>query len=156
MTLIQVENIKIKKNTKNIAKVLDDEEKIWVKSRNLLHEKKLKKDTEKATHQFEYENSLLTRCKKHGGPFASTEKVEQCLHNIIDVIEKKRILRVEILYSRHSCSSDAQQRPHLYKVNQISLTKMKVNIATLLTNNFAESLEIPPIPSEDEVIKLSL
>ena len=154
MTLIQAENIKIEKITKNIAKVLDDEEKIWVKSQNLLHEQKSKKDAEKATHQFEYVNSLLTRCKKHGGPFALTEEVEQCLHNIVDDIEKKPILHVKILYHRHSCSSNAQQRSHLYKVNQISLTKMKVNIATLLTNNFAESLEIPPIPSEDEVVKL--
>ena len=31
---------------------------------------------------------------------------------------------------------------------------MRVNIATLLTSNFAESLEIPPIPSEDEIVKL--
>ena len=119
-----------------------------------MHEQKLKKDAEKATHQFEYVNSLLTRCKKHGGPFASTEEVGQCLHNIVDDTDKKCILRVEILYRRHSCSSDAQQRAHLYKVNQISLTKIKVNIATLLTNNFAESFEIPPIPSEDEVVKL--
>ena len=133
MTLIQAENIKIEKITKNVAKVLDDEEKIWVKSQNLLHEQKLKKDAEKATHQFEYVNSRLTRCKKHGGPFASTEEVEQCLHNIVDDIEKKRILCVEILYRRHSCSSDAQQRSHLYRVNQISLTEMKVNIVTLLT-----------------------
>ena len=76
------------------------------------------------------------------------------MHNIVDNIEKKCILRVDILYRHHSSTSDAQQRRHLYKVNQISLTEMKVNIATLLTNNFAESLEIPPIPSEDEVGKL--
>ena len=31
---------------------------------------------------------------------------------------------------------------------------MKVNIATILTNNFAESLDIPPIPSEDKVVQL--
>ena len=104
----------MKKLQKNIAKVLDDEEKIWVKSQNILHEQKLKKNPEKGTHQFGYVNNLLTNCKKHGGPFVSTEEVE---------------------YSRHSCICDAQQRPHLYKVNQLSLTEMKVNITTLLTNN---------------------
>ena len=31
---------------------------------------------------------------------------------------------------------------------------MKGNIITLLTNNFAESSEIPPIPSEEEAVKL--
>ena len=154
MTLIQAKNIKIEKITKNIAKVLDDKEKIWVKSQNLFHEQRLKKDAEKTTYQFEYVNSLLTKCKEHGGPFVSTEEIEQCLHNIDDDIEKKRILRVEILYCRHSCGSDAQQRPHLYKVNQLSLTKMIINIATLLTNNFVQSLDIPPIPSEDEVVQL--
>ena len=82
------------------------------------------------------------------------KEVKQCLHNINDDIEKKHVLGVEILYHHHSSGSDTQQRPHLYKVNQLSLTEMKVNIATLLTNNFVESLNIPPIPSEDEVVQL--
>ena len=63
-------------------------------------------------------------------------------------------LQIEILCYCHTCSSDAQQRPHLQKVNQLTLTAMKVKNAMLLTNNVAESLEIPPIPSKDEVVKL--
>ena len=63
ITLIQAKIIKIEKITKNIAKVLDDEEKIWVKSQNLLHEQKLKKDAEKATHQFQL--TTLTTLKRN-------------------------------------------------------------------------------------------
>lgn len=39
---------------------------------------------------------------------------------------KKRILRVKISYRRHTSGSDIQQRPQLYKVNQLSLAEMKI------------------------------
>ena len=153
-TLIQSDVTKIEKVTKTIAKVLDEDEKLWVKGQNILHEEKLKRDAENANHLLLYVQSLLAKCKKHGGPFISAEEVDQCLKDIKDEIEKKRILRVEILYCRHTSGSDAQQRPHLYKVNQLSLAEMKINIVILLTNSADELSDILPIPCEDEVLKM--
>ena len=45
-------------------------------------------------------------------------------------------------------------RPHSYKVNQLSLAEMKINIVILLTNSADELSDIPPIPCEDKVLKV--
>ena len=114
ITLIKSDVTKIEKVTKAILQ-------------NILHEEKLKRDAEKANHHLLYVQNLLAKCKKHEGPFISAEEVDQCLKGIKDEIEKKRILRVEILYRRHTSGFDAQQRPHLNKVNYLSLAEMKIN-----------------------------
>ena len=98
--------------------------------------------------------SLLAKCKKHGGPFISADEADQCLKDIKDAIKKTRILRAEILYRRHTSGSDAQRRPHLYKVNQSLLAETKINTVMLLTNTADELPDILPIPCEDEVLKM--
>ena len=119
-----------------------------------MHEEKLKRDAEKANHHLVYVQSLLAKCKKHGDPFISAEDVDQCLKGINNEIVKKRILRVEILYRRHISGSDAKKRPHLYKVTQLSLAEININIVMLLTNSADELSDIPPIPCDDEVLKM--
>ena len=54
ITLIQSDVTKIEKVTKTTAKVLDEDEKLWVKGQNILHEEKLKRDAEKANHYLLY------------------------------------------------------------------------------------------------------
>ena len=116
-----------------------------------MHEEKLKRVAEKANQHLLYVQSLLAKCKKHGGPFISAEEVDQCLNCIKDEIEKKRILCVEILYHRHTSGSDVQ---HLYKVNQLTLEGMKINIVMLVTNSADELSDILPIPCEDEMLEM--
>ena len=154
ITLLQCTNIKIERFTKNIVKVLDEEEREWVKSQNILTEEKLKNDAKKATHQMEYTNSLLAKCKVHGGPFVCADEVDNCLKLANSEIEKKKILRVEILYRRHTSTKDVSNRPHLYKVNQLSLAEMKINIVTLITNQVSDLSEIPTLLTEDEAMQL--
>ena len=103
-----------------------------------------------------YVQSLLAKCKKHGGSFISAEEIDQCLKGIKDEIKKKCMLHVEILYCRHTSGSDAQQRSYLYKVNQFSSAEMKINIVMLQTNSVDELPDIPPIPCEDIVFKILL
>ena len=57
-------------------------------------------------------------------------------------------------YHCHTSVSDAQQRPHLYKIKQLLLAEMKINIVMLLKNSADDMSDIPPIPSEDEVLKI--
>lgn len=66
------------------------------------------------------------------------------------------ILHVEILYYDHTSGSHAQQRPHLYKINQLLLAEMKISILMLLTNNAAELYDIPPISCEDKCSKYQI
>ena len=96
ITLIQFDVTKIEEVTKTTAKVLDDE-KLWVKGQNILHDEKLKTHPEKANHHLLYVQSLLAKCKKHRGPFNTAEKVDQCLKGIEDEIEQKCILQQDIL-----------------------------------------------------------
>ena len=73
ITLIQSDVTKIEKVTKAVTEVLDEDEKLWVKGQNILHEKKLKRDAEKGNHHLLYVQSLLAKCVKHGGLFISAE-----------------------------------------------------------------------------------
>ena len=66
------------------------------------------------------------------------------------------ILHVEILYYDHTSGSHAQQRPHLYKVNQLLLAEMKISILMLLINSAAELYDIPPISYEDKCAKYQI
>ena len=68
ITLIQSDVTKTEKVTKTIAKVLDEDTKLWEKGQNIFHERKLKRDAEKANHHLLYNQSLLAKCKKYGGP----------------------------------------------------------------------------------------
>ena len=82
ITLLQSNNnIKIEKFTKNIEKVLDEEESLWAKSQNTLTEEKLKNDAMKTTHHMESASfhSLFSQCKDHCGPFVSADEVDNCL-----------------------------------------------------------------------------
>ena len=141
ITLIQSDVMKIEKVTKTIAKDLDEDEKLWVKEQNILHGENLKRDAGKVNYNLFYVPSLLTKYK-HGGPFISLHS--SWLKGIKDEIEKKRILPVKILYCFYTPGNDVQQRPHLYKGNQLSLAEMKINIVMLLTNSFVVLPDIPP------------
>ena len=61
-------------------------------------------------------------------------EVHSCLKGIKDEIEKKRILPVKIVYCFHTFGNDAQQRPHLYKVNQLSSAEMKISFVINILN----------------------
>ena len=111
----------------------------------------MKRDAEKVYYNLFYVPSLLTKYK-HGGPFISLHS--SCLKGIKDEIEKKRILPVKILYCLHTSGNDAQQRPHLYEANQLSLAEMKINIVMLLTNSADVLPNTPPNSCEDEVLKI--
>ena len=92
--------------------------------------------------------------QKTSRPILWVEELENCLNNIKDEKEQKRVLREEILYRRHSSVKDAQIRSHLYKVNQLTLTEMKVNFITLLGNHDQTPTELPLLPSENDLFHI--
>ena len=94
MTLYQANVTKIDAEMKNIAKILDEEERKWFQEQTEITKAKIAKRKEKALHQGNYIHSLLSKCKQHGGPFVSVDELECCLQdNYSDI---KRILRLEI------------------------------------------------------------
>ena len=153
MTLYQARCVKIiDKGIRNIAKLLDVEEKKWVQSQQLLTEQKLKENAAKASHRVEYVHVLLAKCKKHGGPFVSVQELESHLKELRNEADVKKMLREEISYRRHISTRDFQERPQLYRVNQISVIEMKVNLGVLLTNAEIDVEETTTLPSEEEIM----
>ena len=45
----------------------------------------------------------------------------------------KVILRNEVAYRKHTSVQDQKARPHLYRLNQISATELKINLHLILT-----------------------
>ena len=99
-SLLENAVMEIEKVTKDITKVLGEDEKLWVKGRNILPEEKLKRDAEKANHHMFYFHSC-SKMLVHGGPFISAEEVDQCLKGIKDEIEKKFILCQDFISSSY-------------------------------------------------------
>jgi hypothetical protein len=59
-----------------------------------------------------------------------------------------------LCFRRHLSPRDLIARPHLYKVNQMTTTDMKINLAIILTNEDGPPSEIPDMPDEDEIIRI--
>lgn len=67
-------------------------------------------------------------------------------------LKATKILREEISYRWHISTRDFQERPQLYRVNQISVIEMKVNLRVLLTNAEIDVEETTTLPTEEEIM----
>ena len=157
-TIYQAGHIKVDKETKQICKLLDEQEKQCFESQQKILKSKIAETHAKALHQVEYVHILLAKCKKHGGPFVSINELDSCLTNRSDEAGIKRILRLEISYRRHTSSKDFQFNPELYKVNPVSVAEMKVNLAVLLSNEHVSDVDDHSdqlqFPSEEDIMKV--
>ena len=85
----------------------------------------------------------------------SINELDSCLTNISDEAGIKYILCLEISYRRHTSSKDFQLNPELYKVNQVSVAEMKVNLAMLLSNEHVSDVDYQlQFPSEEDIMKV--
>ena len=75
MTLYQVKVVNIDKETKEIAKLLDEEERKWFSSQEIT-KGKLAEKRAKAIRKDERLNMILRICKDHGGPFTGIHNCE--------------------------------------------------------------------------------
>ena len=81
-------------------------------------------------------------------------RIRKFFKNIEDEKEQKRVLQEEILSRQHTSVKDAQIRSHLHKVNQITLVEMEVNFITLLGNHDQTPIELPLLPTENDLFHI--
>ena len=141
MTFYQADVKTIDKETRSIAKLLDEEEIKWFESQHEITKAKLAEKWAKAVRKDDRMNDILRICKEHGGPFTSVEEIEKALKNTKDDKEQKKMLRNELLIWKQMCKRDQRENPALYKENGMSVAQMKVNLGVLLSGNHEKDLE---------------
>ena len=82
MTLYQSDTSIIEKETKSIAKLMDEEEQQWFQSQKEIKKLKLAEKQAKIYHLKQRAVVLLETCKLHNGPFASVEEIKSTLKTI--------------------------------------------------------------------------
>ena len=73
---------------------------------------------------------ILKKCKEHNGPLISLQDVA-CLCNSIKDKKTLTVLRTELQYQKFIHVKDAQERPELYKVNNLNEEEMMINLMAL-------------------------
>ena len=115
MTLNKAGVVTVEKVTRDIAKVLDENELKWVEKQNILSQEKLQRNVAQAQQAVEYVHTLLQKCKVWGGPFTNVGEMKECI-GTQNASKLKAILRTELSYRRHTSHRDYLVRPHLYKI----------------------------------------
>ena len=88
----------------------------------------------KKIKSMQYKDTLLQKCKKHGGPFTDIYELKE----YVKCTDKKLMrssLRQEIGFSKLLHPADAKERPHLYKMNYLTIEKLIENLSILLDND---------------------
>ena len=152
MTLLKCSQVTVEKVTKSLVKTLDARERQWVDKQDLLKKAKLEKSCNAGVRAIEYVHVLLQKCKSWGGPFTCIDELESCVDESDDDERLKTILRTEVAYRKHTSPHDQRTRPMLYKLNQVSLAELKINLTLILTSD-SETLgdNIPSFPTEEDM-----
>ena len=160
MTLYQAKVVSIDKETKAIAKLLDEDERKWFNGQEDITKNKLAEKRAKAIRKDERLNIILRICKDHGGPFTSVKEIDVGMKTVKDEQERKKMLRNEILLRKSMCKKDCREHPDLYKVNSMTVAQLKVNLGILLSGNHEEECDanvtIPDVDSMFSVLDNSL
>ena len=87
------------------------------------------------------EDLLPINCKKNGGPVASTSDVHNMVARITEPKILKSSLRTEVGFQKALHPFDAQERGHLYKMNQLSVEELIENLLILFDTSASQRWE---------------
>lgn len=62
-------------------------------------------------------------------------------------------MRTEVGFQKYTSLLDVKIHPNLYKVNQTSKVKLKINLGILITNEYINLSDIPDMHTDDDVLK---
>ena len=118
MVLYKAHVQKINKVTRNIHKLLYEQEIQWTKKQKSLQKQRVLTKMAKAEQIKSYQDRLLIKCKTLGGPSTSIEELDMILTDRPKM--QKVIVRTELSYYRQIHHSDIMNSKGLYKLNGIS------------------------------------
>ena len=114
---------------------MDEMEKVWTEEQKAAKRNKVKADMEKSKRSGEFLGIVIRKLKVYGGPTTSLSELEEMKKMEGD---KKKVLRLQLQFQRLTNPRDAQERPHLYKVNNLTGNEMLANLAILLASDSVE------------------
>ena len=98
-----------------------------------------------------YQESLLKKCKEHGGPVVTVKELKELVKRIgKDEKILKSCLRTEVGFKRVMHPLDATERPHLYKMNHLSGDELLENLRILMDVDGSVEETYNLFPSEEE------
>ena len=110
--LMTITRTLIRETMQKLKKLVSMED-AWYESQGEVKKERVKLVAQRQHKSNTFTNSLLGKCKLHGGPVSTEQEVQQ-------ISKEKSFLRCELQYHRLTNSKDALLRPQLYKVNGLS------------------------------------
>ena len=113
-------------------------ERSWTEKQKQILKLKIQDSMLKKQRANDFIDVILKKCKEHGGPVTSISELNQlCLkYNDNDI---KKYLRQEIQYQKAAHRRDSQERPGLYKINNLTSEELTEQIALLLATDSGEA-----------------
>ena len=110
----------------------------------------------KKVRSLEYQDLLLCKCKEHGGPFVNLPEIRNYVNKEGKHQKLLRMnLRQEIGFRKLLHPVDAKERPHLYKMNDLTCEQLVENLTILIDNTIeTNDGEVVLFPSEDEIMDI--
>lgn len=133
------------------AKALDVMEKKWTAAQKAKKKEKIKHNIEKRQRHNDYIDVVLKKCKTHGGPLTSSEEMQTFLSQYSGDKNMKSYLRQEVQYQKLTHPRDSDARPHLYKVNKMSMEELTENLIILFGADEEEEHASIIFPTEDDI-----
>ena len=145
----------VTKLTKRVTKILKEMELQWTASQKHVWKTKVKEAMNKKVRNLEYKDLLLRKCKQHGGPFVNLSEVRDFVNQQKDDSKQLRThLRQEIGFQKLLHPVDAKERPHLYKMNELTCEQLTENITILLDSTIDATEEEVLFPNEDDIMEI--
>lgn len=140
-------------NKKAYYKILDEMERSWTEKQKQALKLKIQDSMLKKQRANDFIDVILKKCKEHGGPVTSISELNQlCLkYNDNDI---KKYLRQEIQYQNAAHRRDSQERPGLYKINNLTSEELTEQMALLLATDEQDSGIL--FHTEEEIVDIIL
>ncbi len=92
----------------------------------------------------EKSQALLMTCKTWGGPCTNINEFRMCVRLCsVKNVPLKKMLKSEISMRKVTSPRDVVDRPHLYKLNTLTIEQLQENLTTLLTTEYKLTEEMP-------------
>ena len=111
---------------------LDKMENVWTQNQKDILKARLNESLSK-NQRDNFVERILIKCKNHGGPLTDIEELQALLAQHENGSLKK-YLREEIQYQKAVHHKDSQERPELYKINNLSIAQMSENLLLMLSD----------------------
>ena len=140
-------------NKKAYYKILDEMERSWTDKQKRILKLKIQDSILKKQRANDFVDVILKKCKEHSGRITSISELNQLCSKYNDT-DIKKFLRQEIQYQKATHRRDSQERPGLYKSNNLTNEELTEQMALLLATDEQDSGIL--FHTEEEILDIIL